>query len=51
MKNKTLPVHFLTVIIFSDGAAAVMVMSGAKARQLNLSVLARIRGYADAEVV
>ncbi|KAG0461538.1 hypothetical protein HPP92_021835 [Vanilla planifolia] len=32
----------------SDGAAALVLVSGAKARELGLQVIARIRGYADA---
>lgn len=34
----------------SDGAAAVLLCTGAAARRLNLPVLARIRGFADAEL-
>jgi len=33
----------------SDGASAVILISGQKARELNIPVLALIRGYADAE--
>eukprot|EP00854_Cymbomonas_tetramitiformis_P007504 gene7504-8931_t len=33
----------------SDGAAAVVLVSAAKAEELGLKVLARVRGYADAE--
>ncbi|KAK3823145.1 MAG: Thiolase, N-terminal domain-containing protein [Benniella sp.] len=33
----------------SDGAAAIILISGQKARELNIPVLALIRGYADAE--
>ncbi|KAK3163678.1 hypothetical protein QOZ80_1AG0006800 [Eleusine coracana subsp. coracana] len=32
----------------SDGAAAIVLVSGVKARSLGLEVIARIRGYADA---
>nr|AEI27246.1 putative acetyl-CoA-C-acetyltransferase [Vanda hybrid cultivar] len=32
----------------SDGAAALVLVSGAKARELGLQVIAKIRGYADA---
>jgi acetyl-CoA C-acetyltransferase len=32
----------------SDGAAAIVLVSGQKARELNLKVIAKIRGYADA---
>ncbi|KAK4771990.1 hypothetical protein SAY86_013765 [Trapa natans] len=34
--------------IISDGAAALVLVSGKKARELGLHVIARIRGYADA---
>lgn len=33
----------------SDGACAIILISGAKARELNIPVLALIRGSADAE--
>jgi hypothetical protein len=38
-------------IWISDGAAALVLVSGQKAQELGLQVLARIRGYADAAQV
>jgi hypothetical protein len=35
----------------SDGAAAIVLVSGEKAKKLGLQVIARIRGYADAAQV
>jgi acetyl-CoA C-acetyltransferase len=35
----------------SDGAAALVLVSGQKAQELGLLVLARIKGYADAAQV
>lgn len=35
----------------SDGAAALVLVSGAKATELGLQVIAKIRGYADAAQV
>lgn len=35
----------------SDGAAALVLVSGAKAKELGLQVIAKIRGYADAAQV
>lgn len=35
----------------SDGAAAIVLVSGAKAKELGLQVIAKIRGYADAAQV
>lgn len=35
----------------SDGAAAIVLVSGTKAKELGLKVIARIRGYADAAQV
>jgi acetyl-CoA acetyltransferase len=35
----------------SDGAAGPVLASGAKARALGLHVIAKLRGYADAEQV
>lgn len=35
----------------SDGAAALVLVSGEKALQLGLQVIARIKGYADAAQV
>jgi acetyl-CoA acetyltransferase len=35
----------------SDGAAALVLVSGAKARALGLHVIAKLRGYADAAQV
>lgn len=35
----------------SDGAAALVLVSGAKAKALGLQVIAKIRGYADAAQV
>jgi len=35
----------------SDGAAGLVLASGAKARALGLHVIAKLRGYADAEQV
>ena len=35
----------------SDGAAALVLVSGAKAKELGLQVIAKIRGYADAALV
>lgn len=35
----------------SDGAAALVLVSGAKATELGLKVIAKIRGYADAAQV
>lgn len=39
------------VIVDSDGAAALVLVSGAKARELGLEVIAKIKGYADAAQV
>ena len=33
--------------MYSDGAAALVLVSGEKAKNLGLQVLARTRGYAD----
>lgn len=41
----------LTNIIYSDGAAAIVLMSVSKARDLGLQPLAVIRGMADAAQV
>lgn len=38
-------------LIFSDGAAALVLVSGEKALKLGLLVIARITGYADAAQV
>lgn len=38
-------------MINSDGAAALVLMSGEKALKLGLQVIAKIRGYADAAQV
>lgn len=35
----------------SDGAAVLVLVSGAKALELGLQVIAKIKGYADAEQV
>lgn len=35
----------------SDGAAALVIVSGKKAKELGLQVIARIKGYADAAQV
>jgi acetyl-CoA C-acetyltransferase len=37
--------------VCSDGAAALVLVSGAKAKELGLQVIAKIRGYADAAQV
>jgi len=37
--------------MYSDGAAAIVLVSGEKAKNLGLQVIARIRGYADAAQV
>jgi acetyl-CoA C-acetyltransferase len=37
--------------VLSDGAAAIVLVSGEKAKNLGLRVIARIRGYADAAQV
>lgn len=44
---------FVTVlpVIDSDGAAALVLVSGEKAIELGLQVIARIRGYGDAAQV
>lgn len=39
------------LLIDSDGAAALVLVSGEKALQLGLSVIAKIAGYADAAQV
>lgn len=39
------------VIMDSDGAAALVLVSGEKALQLGLQVIAKIKGYADAAQV
>lgn len=38
-------------LICSDGAAALVLVSGQKALELGLQVIAKIRGYADAAQV
>lgn len=35
-------------LAFSDGAAAIVLVSGQKALELGLTVIAKISGYADA---
>lgn len=45
-----LPDNFL-LLMSSDGAAALVLVSGAKATELGLQVIAKIRGYADAAQV
>lgn len=42
---------FLVLLTSSDGAAAIVLVSGAKAKELGLKVIAKIRGYADAAQV
>ena len=47
-------IHGLCNVFFfldSDGAAAIVLMSGEKALQLGLQVIARVSGYADAAQV
>lgn len=39
------------LLMSSDGAAALVLVSGAKATELGLQVIAKIRGYADAAQV
>lgn len=39
------------MVMESDGAAALVLVSGEKALELGLQVIARIRGYADAAQV
>lgn len=41
-------VSYLQLLCRSDGAAAVVLVSGAKALELKLTVLARVRGYGEA---
>jgi 3-oxoacyl-(acyl-carrier-protein) synthase len=41
----------IMVLINSDGAAALVLVSGEKALQLGLEVIAKITGYADAAQV
>lgn len=41
----------MKLLIDSDGAAALVLVSGEKALQLGLSVIAKIAGYADAAQV
>lgn len=41
----------LVLLTSSDGAAAIVLVSGAKAKELGLKVIAKIRGYADAAQV
>ena len=41
----------MKLLIDSDGAAALVLVSGEKALQLGLSVIAMIAGYADAAQV
>lgn len=43
--------RFGAVIMNSDGAAALVLVSGEKALQLGLKVIAKIKGYADAAQV
>lgn len=40
-----------SVMLGSDGAAAIVLVSGEKATKLGLQVVAKIRGYADAAQV
>lgn len=42
---------FLFVFGTSDGAAALVLVSGAKAKELGLQIIAKIRGFADAAQV
>lgn len=42
---------FFVLLTSSDGAAAIVLVSGAKAKELGLKVIAKIRGYADAAQV
>lgn len=41
----------MDIVLCSDGAAALVLVSGAMAVKLGLDVIARIRGYADAAQV
>lgn len=41
----------LNLILNSDGAAALVLVSGEKALELGLEVIAKITGYADAAQV
>jgi hypothetical protein len=42
---------FICLFKCSDGASAVLLVSGKVAKALRLPVLARVRGFADAELV
>lgn len=37
--------------MYSDGAAALVLVSGEKALQLGLPIIAKVKGYADAAQV